>query len=116
MSRYDSYHGATMGAAAAGGGASRKSPHEPHLSGFLKVPQPLFLRDRLDWTWEEVCGALNLLRTHVDLSLAHINMSLAHLNLPLAHINISLAHLHLSLAQINMSLARMNLSLAHSCH
>lgn len=41
VSRYDSWHGATAAAVAASGGAARKSPHEPHMPGFLKVPTPL---------------------------------------------------------------------------
>lgn len=53
VSRHDSWHGATAAAVAASGGASRKSPHEPHMPGFLKVQTPLFYRDRLDWSWDE---------------------------------------------------------------
>ena len=50
VSRYDSWHGATAGAVAASGGASRKSPHEPHMAGFLKVPgHPLSYRERQPW-------------------------------------------------------------------
>jgi adenosylmethionine-8-amino-7-oxononanoate aminotransferase len=53
VSRYDSWHGATAAAVAASGGASRKSPHEPHMPGFLKLQTPLFMRDKMDWSWEE---------------------------------------------------------------
>ena len=40
ISRYRSYHGATMGALAASGGAARKLPYEPFPTGFLKVHPP----------------------------------------------------------------------------
>ena len=53
ISRWDSWHGATAGALAASGGASRKSPHEPHMAGFLKVPHLSMYRDRQPWSFEE---------------------------------------------------------------
>ena len=40
ISRYKSYHGATMGALAASGGASRKLPYEPFPTGFVHVLPP----------------------------------------------------------------------------
>lgn len=53
ISRWDSWHGATAGAVAASGGAFRKTPHEPHMAGFMKVPHQLMYRDRQPWSWEE---------------------------------------------------------------
>lgn len=40
ISRYASYHGATMGALAATGGAARKAKYEPLPTGFVKVHPP----------------------------------------------------------------------------
>ena len=40
ISRYSSYHGATLGALAATGGAARKAKYEPLPTGFLKVHPP----------------------------------------------------------------------------
>ena len=52
VSRYYGYHGATFGAMAASGTGKRKSPFEPHLTGFVKVFPPSYYRDRFA-TWEE---------------------------------------------------------------
>jgi len=52
VSVYLSYHGGTLAATAAGGGAKRKSKFEPLMSGFLHVPSPIQYRDRFP-TWEE---------------------------------------------------------------
>jgi adenosylmethionine-8-amino-7-oxononanoate aminotransferase len=49
---YLSYHGGTLAATAAGGGAKRKSKFEPLMSGFLHVPSPIQYRDRFP-SWEE---------------------------------------------------------------
>jgi adenosylmethionine-8-amino-7-oxononanoate aminotransferase len=50
ISRYSGYHGATFGAMAASGTGPRKSPFEPQMAGFLKVPPPNMYRDRFsDW-------------------------------------------------------------------
>ena len=50
ISRYQAYHGATMGAMAASGTGERKTPFEPAPSGFLKVFPPTHYRDRFgDW-------------------------------------------------------------------
>lgn len=50
ISMYLSYHGATLATATASGGASRKPKFEPQVSGFLKVPNPIQLRDDFpDW-------------------------------------------------------------------
>jgi len=49
---YLSYHGGTLAATAAGGGAKRKSKFEPLMGGFLKVPSPIQYRDRFP-SWEE---------------------------------------------------------------
>jgi adenosylmethionine-8-amino-7-oxononanoate aminotransferase len=40
ISRYGSYHGATLGALAASGGAQRKTKFEPFPAGFVKVHPP----------------------------------------------------------------------------
>ena len=37
ISRYQGYHGGTYGAMAASGTGKRKTPFEPHMTGFLKV-------------------------------------------------------------------------------
>jgi adenosylmethionine-8-amino-7-oxononanoate aminotransferase len=52
ISRYQGYHGSTFGAMAASGTGKRKSPFEPHLSGFVKVFPPTYYRDRFS-SWEE---------------------------------------------------------------
>lgn len=52
ISMYLSYHGATMAAATASGGAARRTKFEPQVGGFLKVPNPVQLRDAFP-TWEE---------------------------------------------------------------
>ena len=52
ISRYQGYHGGTMGAMAASGTGARKAPFEPQMSGFLKVFPPPHYRDRFD-SWEE---------------------------------------------------------------
>ncbi len=52
ISRYASYHGATLAAMAASGGSSRKVKYEPQMAGFLKVLPPNSLRDRFS-SWEE---------------------------------------------------------------
>ena len=50
ISRYQAYHGATMGAMAASGTGERKTPFEPAPPGFLKVFPPTHYRDRFgDW-------------------------------------------------------------------
>jgi adenosylmethionine-8-amino-7-oxononanoate aminotransferase len=52
VSRYYGYHGATFGAMAASGTGKRKTPFEPHMSGFVKVFPPTYYRDRFS-SWEE---------------------------------------------------------------
>jgi adenosylmethionine-8-amino-7-oxononanoate aminotransferase len=52
VSVYLSYHGGTLAATAAGGGARRKSKFEPLMGGFLKVPSPIQYRDRFA-SWAE---------------------------------------------------------------
>jgi adenosylmethionine-8-amino-7-oxononanoate aminotransferase len=52
VSVYLSYHGGTLAATAAGGGAKRRSKFEPLMSGFLHVPSPIQYRDRFS-SWEE---------------------------------------------------------------
>lgn len=52
ISNYLSYHGATMAAMSASGGAKRKVKFEPHVPGFLKAFSPIQLRDRFG-SWEE---------------------------------------------------------------
>lgn len=52
VSRYYGYHGATFGAMAASGTGKRKSPFEPHLTGFVKVFPPSYYRDRFA-SWDE---------------------------------------------------------------
>jgi adenosylmethionine-8-amino-7-oxononanoate aminotransferase len=50
VSRYQAYHGATMGAMAASGTGPRKTPFAPEPSGFIKVLPPTLYRDRFpDW-------------------------------------------------------------------
>ena len=50
ISRYQAYHGATMGAMAASGTGERKTPFEPAPPGFLKVFPPTHYRDHFgDW-------------------------------------------------------------------
>ena len=44
ISRYWSYHGGTMGALAASGGASRKQFFEPYATGYVHVPPPFCYR------------------------------------------------------------------------
>ena len=52
ISRYQGYHGGTYGAMAASGTGKRKTPFEPHMTGFLKVFPPTYYRDRFS-SWEE---------------------------------------------------------------
>ena len=52
VSRYQGYHGGTFGGMAASGTGARKTPYEPHLTGFLKVFPPTHYTDRFA-TWEE---------------------------------------------------------------
>jgi len=52
VSRYHGYHGGTFGAMAASGTGPRKTPFEPQMPGFLKVPPPTYYRDRFS-DWEE---------------------------------------------------------------
>jgi len=52
ISMYLSYHGATMAAATASGGSARRTKFEPQVGGFLKVPNPVQLRDVFK-NWEE---------------------------------------------------------------
>ncbi len=52
VSRYYGYHGSTFGAMAASGTGKRKTPFEPHMTGFVKVFPPSYYRDRFA-TWEE---------------------------------------------------------------
>ncbi len=52
ISNYLSYHGGTMAAMSASGGAKRKLKFEPHVPGFLKAFSPIQLRDRFA-SWEE---------------------------------------------------------------
>jgi adenosylmethionine-8-amino-7-oxononanoate aminotransferase len=52
IGNYLSYHGSTLGAMAAGGGAHRKLKFQPEPAGFLKVPSPIQMRDRFA-SWEE---------------------------------------------------------------
>jgi adenosylmethionine-8-amino-7-oxononanoate aminotransferase len=52
ISRYEAYHGATLGAMAASGTGARKTPFEPAPAGFLKVFAPNHYRDRFD-SWDE---------------------------------------------------------------
>lgn len=54
ISNYLSYHGATMAAMSASGGARRKIKFEPQMPGFLKAFSPIQLRDRFA-SWEEAC-------------------------------------------------------------
>lgn len=44
ISRYWAYHGGTMGALAASGGASRKQFYEPYATGYVHVPPPFCYR------------------------------------------------------------------------
>lgn len=55
ISRYQSYHGATMGAMSASGTGTRKTPFEPAMPGFLKLWPPTYFHDRLPkgTSWEE---------------------------------------------------------------
>jgi len=55
LSRYQSYHGATMGAMSASGTGMRKTPFEPQLPGFLKLWPPTYFHERLPegTSWEE---------------------------------------------------------------
>jgi len=52
VTNYLSYHGATMAAMSASGGAKRKLKFEPQMPGFLKAFSPIQLRDRFA-SWEE---------------------------------------------------------------
>ena len=52
VSRYQGYHGGTMGAMAASGTGPRKTPFAPEPAGFLKVLPPTLYRDRID-DWDE---------------------------------------------------------------
>ncbi len=52
ISRYMGYHGSTFGAMSASGTGKRKTKFEPQMAGFLKVPNPNYLRDRFS-SWEE---------------------------------------------------------------
>jgi adenosylmethionine-8-amino-7-oxononanoate aminotransferase len=54
ISNYLSYHGGTMAAMSASGGARRKVKFEPHMPGFLKAFSPIQLRDRFA-SWEQTC-------------------------------------------------------------
>jgi adenosylmethionine-8-amino-7-oxononanoate aminotransferase len=51
IGNYLSYHGSTLAATAAGGGAHRKAKFQPEVPGYLKVLSPIQLRDRFD-SWE----------------------------------------------------------------
>ena len=53
ISRYQAYHGASMGAMAASGTGERKTPFEPEPLGFLKVFPPTHYRDRFGDDWAE---------------------------------------------------------------
>ena len=57
---YLSYHGATLATATASGGASRNAKFEPQVAGFLKVPNPIQLRDSFSTCEEanELCAKL----------------------------------------------------------
>ena len=55
ISRYGSYHGATMGALSAGGGRERKSVYEPLGVGFIHVHPPYCYRCPFDQTYPS-CG------------------------------------------------------------
>ncbi len=55
ISRYRSYHGATMGALAASGGAARKLPYEPFPTGFVHVHPPDCYRCPFGLTYPD-CG------------------------------------------------------------
>ncbi|MEZ4863033.1 MAG: aspartate aminotransferase family protein [Caldilineaceae bacterium] len=52
VSRYFGYHGGTYGAMAASGTGKRKTPFEPHMTGFPKVFPPTYYRDRFA-SWDE---------------------------------------------------------------
>ncbi|MCB0097747.1 MAG: aspartate aminotransferase family protein [Caldilineaceae bacterium] len=52
ISRYQSYHGSTLGAMSLGGTGKRKTPFEPQANGFVKVFPPTYYRDRFS-SWEE---------------------------------------------------------------
>lgn len=52
ISNYLSYHGGTLAAMSASGGARRKLKFEPHVPGFLKAFSPIQLRDRFA-SWEQ---------------------------------------------------------------
>ncbi len=65
ISNYLSYHGATLGALAAGGG-NRKLKFEPEMPGFIKCYNPKQLRDHFS-SWEETCRyAANLVRLTIE--------------------------------------------------
>lgn len=55
ISRYGSYHGATMGALSAGGGRERKSVYEPLGVGFIHVHPPYCYRCPFDQSYPS-CG------------------------------------------------------------
>ena len=55
ISRYRSYHGATMGALAASGGAARKLPYEPFPTGFVHAHPPDCYRCPFGLTYPD-CG------------------------------------------------------------
>ena len=57
ISRYASYHGATLGALAATGGAARKAKYEPLPAGFVKVHPPDCYHCPFKLTYPD-CGVL----------------------------------------------------------
>ena len=57
ISRYSSYHGATLGALSATGGAARKAKYEPLPTGFVKVHPPDCYHCPFKLTYPE-CGVL----------------------------------------------------------
>jgi len=54
ISNYLSYHGGTIAAMSASGSSKRKVKFEPSMPGFLKVLNPIQMRDRFS-SWEETC-------------------------------------------------------------
>ena len=53
ISRYQAYHGGTMGAMAASGTGERKTPFAPEPPGFIKVFPPTRYRDQFGDDWDE---------------------------------------------------------------
>ena len=53
ISRYQAYHGGTMGAMAASGTGERKTPFAPEPPGFIKVLPPTRYRDQFGDDWDE---------------------------------------------------------------